>query len=876
MLLRIVLAFSALFSVVTLAAANDGQKRVALVIGQNKYKGGGHATIGLNPLANPTRDASTLAKVLTDHKIEVLSCDGVKAGCYDLDEKVLNQAVDRFEAAAKGADLALVFYAGHGMQTHQGNLLASIDAKVLDCVSGDVVGGVTVDRLMRATNGARNKLVIIDACRNNPLGEVCKNNPDIASKKLPFALIEPGVRENFLLVTSAQFGALALDGPEGTHSPFLTALLDEVERHPHLYFGQVMDRVAQATKLAVDQLPPDSNGTKHVQAPGGVVGSGAPADCLAGRDCIGDARVAILGRENIELERRSARQRAQARADAAEILTDVQQDSRVLGFGMRRTKEKLDRAEARFNRLLAEAPVDLELTRQRVRLQNLLASTYIGLGETAAADAAAEKSVHIATAAVTGKSEAEPAERRCPKVPTDRLEFLLSIASAYEWRRDTRQHIAHLQAALEDNACQFALLDQLPPSRQRHVDVVRARSFAFRGRAEILAAQGKAAQALADYAESLRLRRQFSIRQPRSRDGRHWVAFGRIEYGDALSGLGRISDALSQFEQARVTWEQLRQIDRGDVWWQWDYARTLERIATVHTARGEVVPAAKLYADSAILMSEIVDRDTSSRSARHNTSIASRHIAVALQQTGDAKGARAKFQEALRDARLLVKHDPRNWRWLDNLVSAHRAYAWFLSGRGFVDHAVLHMELARRAAGRLARLDSSALDWQRTQAVVTSDLGEMTARSTSGDARQRQRQLMREATSLIEKLPRTVGTPANWLWTRAHINRLRLEQTLQENHPNDASGRLTAVHAARSAHLQDRELILALDATNREAVIQVAHAHRLMAEAWIWSAKSTPLRSSACVARRAWSCVVSIATSAATCLRRQTSPRRRR
>src|SRR6185312_7177233 len=113
-----------------------------------------------------------------------------------------------FEQRAAGADLALVFFAGHGMATEEGNILTPVDARV-NCATGAVTRGVPVEQIMAATRPARHKLVILDACRDNPLGEVC---PNLKGKKLAFTRIEAGAMQGFLLVTSTQFGQEALDG----------------------------------------------------------------------------------------------------------------------------------------------------------------------------------------------------------------------------------------------------------------------------------------------------------------------------------------------------------------------------------------------------------------------------------------------------------------------------------------------------------------------------------------------------------------------------------------------------------------------------------------------------------------------------------------
>jgi hypothetical protein len=197
-------------------------------------------------------------------------------------------ALTRLEQRAAGADLALVYFAGHGFATQDGNILAPIDAKV-DCTTGAVPQGVLVERIMAATAPARRKLLILDACRNNPLGRIC---PNLRNKNLAFTRIEAGALQGFLLVTSTQFGQLALDGLPGAHSPFATALFSALEANANIYFEQVMNEVARATYEAAQKQ------RGFLQIPGKVVGVEAPADCLAGKGCVGDARMAALEIEN--------------------------------------------------------------------------------------------------------------------------------------------------------------------------------------------------------------------------------------------------------------------------------------------------------------------------------------------------------------------------------------------------------------------------------------------------------------------------------------------------------------------------------------------------------------------------------------------------
>src|SRR5262245_52974495 len=220
----------AVLAAFVLMAVSAEARRVALVIGQNAYA-------GLPSLDNPGPDARRMGELLAKHGFETIACEGPQnpvPACHDLDRTRFLKALNELQARAEGADLALVYFARHGAATEEGNMLTPTDAGI-DCATGAIANGVPVERIMAATGPARHKLVILDACRDNPLGEVC---PGLKGKRLSFTRIEAGALQGFLLVTSTQFGQQALDGPPGIHSPFATALFASLETNPSVYFEQ--------------------------------------------------------------------------------------------------------------------------------------------------------------------------------------------------------------------------------------------------------------------------------------------------------------------------------------------------------------------------------------------------------------------------------------------------------------------------------------------------------------------------------------------------------------------------------------------------------------------------------------------------------------
>lgn len=137
------------------------EKRVALVIGNQAYT-------NLSILNNPVADASSLATLLAVNGFDVISCDGKRPGCFDVNRDGMLDALETLKDKSLGADLVLIFYTGHGMEGREGNLLAPIDTS-FDCTTRTVHRAVLLSHLLKSMERAQNKLVILDGARNDPI-----------------------------------------------------------------------------------------------------------------------------------------------------------------------------------------------------------------------------------------------------------------------------------------------------------------------------------------------------------------------------------------------------------------------------------------------------------------------------------------------------------------------------------------------------------------------------------------------------------------------------------------------------------------------------------------------------------------------------------
>ena len=240
----------ALRSVVVVGAIAAGssaalaENRLALVIGESAY----HV---VTPLPNPANDAKAMSQLLGDAGFEVTTAS-------DLSQKEMNAQVGDFAAkiAARGPDtVALMFYAGHGMQIDGENYLVPVDVDPKR--ETDIpLQAVRLNDILNTLNSVPSKMriLLLDACRNNPFPAINKT----AGHGLALVDTKTGIPGTFLSYSTSP-GAEAEDG-NGADSPYTTALL-AAAREPGVPIEQAFKRVRVAVNKATEgrQTPWDSS-----------------------------------------------------------------------------------------------------------------------------------------------------------------------------------------------------------------------------------------------------------------------------------------------------------------------------------------------------------------------------------------------------------------------------------------------------------------------------------------------------------------------------------------------------------------------------------------------------------------------------------------
>jgi len=205
------------------------EKRVALVVGNSAYQ-------NVSRLQNPKNDAQLVADTL--QRLGFVLVGGQAQ--VDLDKAGFDTAIQRFGSQLMGADVALFYYAGHGIQVRGANYLVPVSANPAREADVDfqMVDAGLVLRQMEGA-GTRLNIVILDACRNNPFGGRGLRAADggLAQIRAP---------EGTLLSYATQPGNVALDGDDG-HSPYTRALVETMQK-PGLDVLQTFNQVGLVVK----------------------------------------------------------------------------------------------------------------------------------------------------------------------------------------------------------------------------------------------------------------------------------------------------------------------------------------------------------------------------------------------------------------------------------------------------------------------------------------------------------------------------------------------------------------------------------------------------------------------------------------------------
>ena len=243
-------------------------RRVALVIGNSAYK-------YVPKLTNPANDAAAVVNLLRTAGFDVVESK------RDLNISDMKRTVRDFTDMTKDADIAVVYYAGHGIEVDGTNYMIPVDAELARDIDVEDEA-VSLDRIVRVLDPVKRlRLVILDACRDNPFGRTMKRSIGTRSIGRGLAKIEVQGSDT-LIAFAAKAGSTASDG-DGKNSPFATALVSNLGTPGldlRLAFGRVRDDVLKATGNRQEPFVYGSLGGSTVS----LVPAARPGDRCSGRD----------------------------------------------------------------------------------------------------------------------------------------------------------------------------------------------------------------------------------------------------------------------------------------------------------------------------------------------------------------------------------------------------------------------------------------------------------------------------------------------------------------------------------------------------------------------------------------------------------------
>ena len=205
------------------------ERRVALIIGNSNYQ---NAPI----LPNPERDARGIADMFQKAGYEIVTT------AFNIGNLDFKSTIRKFEDTVTDADIAVIYYAGYGLNIHGTNYLIPIDAKLASDRDANNET-ITLEQLVESVHGAKLlRVIIIDACRDSPFARIMK------AERMGLGAVQPNSIDT-LIAYAAKPGTTADDGG-GDHSPFAAALIDNLfvpGLDIRLAFGRVRDEVLKKT-----------------------------------------------------------------------------------------------------------------------------------------------------------------------------------------------------------------------------------------------------------------------------------------------------------------------------------------------------------------------------------------------------------------------------------------------------------------------------------------------------------------------------------------------------------------------------------------------------------------------------------------------------
>lgn len=723
--------------VVLIGGVAHAERRVALVIGIDEYK-------SIGKLDNPVDDAQAFGDTLKALEFEVTLE-------LNRDLRRLRRALEDFRMDAAGADVALIFFAGHGVEILGENRLlpTDTDASSLETLKASTLPLEEVRETVAAV--AKVGLIVLDACRNDPFGVAVGGSneggpgrsatavaQDVIEKAKP-GLGRVGRAEGILFAFAAAPGETASDG-SGGHSPFTAALVK--------YFGTEGIEVRSALTLIQQEVYDLSRGK---QLP--YIENGMPALFFAAptKEERPERERLLLAMAEITPELRTEVERIAAEKDmplaplyAALISTDIRAMTPV------ERGRRLEEAAGIFVAMQAEARMrdsdDQEVTRLRQEAEKQL---RLGAIETARATLNAAIGINSNLRKTFKKQYLSGWEGYVAST--------LSEAAMRVQKGDVAAVGLHYRDAIVDYEAAAALYDEvsgnIPDNDQRlraralwslgdmllNVGNLGAAREAYGKSRDLLTAPsaeagderrqrdlalvfsrigdiewtaGDAGNAVEAYDASLDIYRKLYESEPGNAQagGNLWIAYSKV--GDARLQTRDLAEALLAYDQAQEIVDRLAAQYPGDPKWKDASAFLSERIADARNRYSTPEELIRVYQGNLKVRQQLAATDPSNVEKQDSLSIAYERVSQILAKARQTDAATSMIEEAVRIRKSLAAQDPQNlWRQR-RLASGYQNLGLLQRERLDLPASLASFEAALILTRTIAAADPGNAAWQ--------------------------------------------------------------------------------------------------------------------------------------------------------------------
>lgn len=765
------------------------EKRVALVMGADDYK-------TIRPLSNAVNDALAIEKAL-----EKLGFEVTLESNRDL--KRMRRALEDFREDSAGADVALVFFAGHGVEIGGQNFLLPTDAKA-GSAEGLKSSALPLDEI-RATIAETGKvgLIMLDACRNDPFGggggDASSRSAAVVEEGPAPLDVRPGLgrmgrAENVLFAFSAAPGATASDG-KGPNSPFTTALAK--------YLGTDGLEIRSALTLVQQEVYDQSRGN---QLP--YIENGLPKLFFAATtvDKLPERERLLLAMADVTTDLRDEVERLAKEKDmplAPLYGALISSDAKDLTVEQR-TKKLADAADAFVatrNQMRTLSSSDPQVTKLRQEAEQQLA---LGAFDTARAKLTEAAGIDSTS---RGALKANFLERTLSEAATHvisggasraDLNYDLAIAS-YQQAAALYDEVKSEKLASDQREQQLQTLDALGDLYVTVGDLAKARKAYEAGQ--------MTAAGLTDA-------------EPDNRNWRDKLAASTLKIGDVLRDQGNSKGALTAYEDGLSLRKDLAKANPDDAAERGLEAAAYLKVGALHKLQGNTDKALAAYEASRDIVKALVAKDLAQDDWRTTLALSHRLIGEIQQERKNVAEAALSYEASLTIAKALAEARPDDAMRQFNLAGAYEALSAIQLEQtradkkyeeGSAKPALASLDTAAAIIKRLIAADPKNTAWQRGLAGVLERTGETTYfgdNLISKDDAEKSLAAYQAANDIRKTL--VASDPANKLWVADLVTSYEKLATWYEFVPDD----VTAIGYSKKAH----EAVLQLAALDPENV----------------------------------------------------------